>query len=59
MKFRCYSAIPAKAKEQQVFSFEEDRVNHTVGTKEPTLEFDQNQSGNPKWLMRRLLVKSS
>jgi hypothetical protein len=44
----------AKAREQQIFSFEEDQVqSFTVKTKERTLEFERgNQSGQPKWLMK-------
>lgn len=44
----------AKAKEQQIFSFEEEQVqSFTVKTKEQTLLFERgDKSGKPKWLMK-------
>jgi len=52
MKFKVLLRQSAKAKEQQIFSFEEDQVqSFTVKTKEQTLEFDVDQSGQSKWLM--------
>ena len=44
----------AKAKKQQIFSFDADQVqSFTVKTKEETLEFErENQSGRPIWRMK-------
>jgi hypothetical protein len=44
----------AKAKEQQIFSFEENQVqSFTVKTKGQTLQFERgDKTGKPKWLMK-------
>lgn len=44
----------AKAKEQQIFSFEEEQVqSFTVKTKEQTLEFERgDKSGKPSWQIK-------